>query len=217
MSPIGSDERCARSTIKTENAMTEHSSIQDPEDYSDEEMMAFATRLFGPTTPVDELERICMTLAHLPTEAAQHLLRRFRESARASEVSWLECAVDEGAFHLLQPRNDLEEQEFLTLKVIAEIEDEILDLSVQRDQLDLQRRKLCLRFDAVKALVAAKQLDPDEALGFHDALLCIDNDISALDARIEVEEAIAHHLKGTITTARYRNADMDVVRHIHLD
>lgn len=197
--------------------MTEHVSIQDPDDYSDEDMMGFAERLFCPLTPVDELERICMLLAHLPTEAGQHLLRRFRESARASEVVWLECAADEGAFNLLEPRNELEEREFLTLKVIEELEDQIVELSVRRDELDLQRRKLDVRYCAVKALVAAGRLDPDEARGFDDSLLCLHNDILALDARLEIEEAVVGQLKDSITTPRYRNADPSVVRHIHLD
>ncbi len=134
--------------------MTEHLPIQDPDDYSDEDLMSFGERLFSPTTSVDELERICMTLAHLPTEAAQRLLQRFRESARSVEVSWLECAVDEGTYHMLSPRNELEEQEFLVLKVITEGEDKIVELSIDRDKLDLERKKLRLREDAVKVLVA---------------------------------------------------------------
>jgi hypothetical protein len=197
--------------------MTEHLPIQDPDGYSDEDLMSFGERLFSQTTSVDELERICMTLAHLPTEAAQRLLRRFRESPRAAEVSWLECAVDEGTYHMLSPRNELEEQEFLVLKVISEGEDKIVELSVDRDEMELQRRKLRLRQDAVKILVADGKLDPDEALGFDDALRCLDTNVAELEQQIETEETIIDYLKQTITTPRYQTADLMAMRHIHLD
>jgi hypothetical protein len=197
--------------------MTEHVSIQDPEDYSDEDMMAFAERLFSPLTPTEELERICMLLAHLPTEPAQQLLRRFRESARSEEVAWLETAVEEGAFHLLTPKNELEEQEFLTLKVIEELEEDIADLSLQRDKLDLERRKRKVRYSAIKALVASGHLDPDEALGLDDRLLCLRNDISQIDERLEAQETIARYLKDSITTPRYKTCDASTLRHVHLD
>jgi hypothetical protein len=197
--------------------MTEHLSVQDPDEYSDEDMMRFAERLFSPLTPAEELERICMLLAHLPTDAAQRLLRRFRESARAEEVVWIETAAEEGAFHLLEAQNDLEEQEFLMLKVIEELEDEILDLTARRDQLDLQRRKSELRGSAIKALVAERRLDPDESLGLDDALLCLNNDIAEIDARLEVQETVARYLQDSITTPRYKDVDPRVIRHIHLD
>jgi hypothetical protein len=196
--------------------MTEHVPIQDPDAYSDEDMMELAESLFSPSTPTEELERVCMLLAHLPTEGAQELLARFRESPRASEITWLETAVDEGAFHLLSPRNELEEHEFLTLKVIEEIEDRIVDLYVRRDDLDLQRSKLEIRQSAIQALIAAGHLDPDEALGLDDALLCLRNDIHEVDARLEVEETVAQHLKDSITTPRYKSADPHVIRHMHL-
>lgn len=197
--------------------MTEQVSIQDPDEYSDQDMMSMAEQLFSTLTPTEELERICMLLAHLPTEGAQQLLRRFRESARASEVSWLDVAADEGAYHLLAPCNELEEQEFLTLKIIEEIEDEIVHLSVRRDELDLDRRKTQIRYSATKALIEVGQLEPDEALGFGDRLRCLQNDIDEVESRLEVEETVAQHLKGSITTPRYKNADPNVIRHIHLD
>jgi hypothetical protein len=52
-----------------------------------------------------------LTLAHLPTEDAPGLLARIKRSPRASEVSWLECAMDEGSYLLLTPTNELEERE----------------------------------------------------------------------------------------------------------
>jgi len=145
--------------------MTEHQSIQDPDEYSDEDMMSFAERLFSPLIPTEELEHICIVLAHLSTEGAQQLLRHFRESSRAEEVFWIETATEEGAFHLLEPQNDLEEQEFLTLKVIEELEDEILDLTARRDELDLKRCKSELRGSAIKALVHRGAPGPGRATG----------------------------------------------------
>lgn len=196
--------------------MTEHIAIQDPSDYTAEDMMTFAERLFAPGTPTEELERICMLLAHLPTEDAQRLLGRFRESTRAAEVEWLECAVDEGAFHLLSPCNELEEREFLVLKVIEEIDDEIIDLEGQRDELDLKLRKHEIRRGAIDALIAAGSLAPDEAIGLDDAMAELRQELAACLDRIEAQETIALYLRHSITTPRYRDADPSVVRHIHL-
>ncbi len=196
--------------------MTAHPSIQDPDDYSDEDMMAFAERLFSPATPTAELARICMLLAHLPTEAAQQLLRRFRASGRAAEVGWLECALEEGAFHLMAPQNDLEEREFLTLKVVEEIDDELVELAIKRDERDLERRKIEVRYEGIKALVATGHLDPDEAAGFDHRLAELQWEIDEIDKGIDTKEVLAKHLKDSITTPRYKNADPSVIRHIHL-
>ena len=59
--------------------MTEHLPIQDPDDYDEADLMQFAETLFSPLTDVNELDRICMTLAHIPSKEAQELLNRFKD------------------------------------------------------------------------------------------------------------------------------------------
>lgn len=197
--------------------MTEHLPIQHPDDYTPEDMMRMAEALFAPSTPVAELERICMTLAHLPTEDAQGLLARFRGSPRAGEVSWLECAIDEGSYLLLTPTSELEEREFLTLKVIEDLSDEIVDLEVEREQVRLRRDKAEIRLAAREALAEAGKLDAD-LLDYDRLDIEQDNErLGDLTEVMDEREAMIEYLRATITTPRYRSADPLFVRHIHLD
>ncbi len=197
--------------------MTEHLSIQDPDDFSPEDLMRMAEHLFAPLTPVEELERICMTLAHLPTQEAQDLLARFQASPRAGEVSWLECAVEEGTYLLLDPTNPLEEREYLTLKVIQELTDEVTDLELERDKTNLSREKGEIRLSALQALADAGKVHPDEVLGYGCGIQCDADRIDQLNEEIDLKEAMIAHLRASITTPRYRQADPDFMRHVHWD
>jgi len=196
--------------------MNEHFSSADPDDQDDHELMDLAERLFSSETPVVELERICMRLAHCVSDGAQQLLERFRQSPRAGAVEWLDCALEEGAFHLLSPRNDLEEQEFLVLKVVEDIQETIVDLCMRRDEIDLQRRKLLVRQAALSS-IGADGLVADDLLCEVDAQLAeIDREIVDIDRRVVIEEAVIKRLRASITTPRYRAADPRLIRSIHL-
>jgi hypothetical protein len=197
--------------------VTQHLPIQDPDDYAPEDLMDMAEALFAPLTPVQELERICMTLAHLPTEDAQGLLARFKQSSRAHEVSWLDCAAEEGALCLLTPTNALEERELLTLKVIEDLTDELVDLDGERDVIQLSRDKAEIRLAALTALAEAGQADDATLAAHRDGIRLDAQRLEALTQEIAQKEAMIEYLEASITTPRYRNADRSILRHIHLD
>jgi len=197
--------------------MTEHIAIQDPEDYSPEDLMRLAEVLFSPLSGVAELERVCMTLAHLPTPEAQDLLQRFTSSPRAAEVSWLECAVEEGQQVLMEPTNELEEREFLTLKVIQELIDESSELEVDLSLRRVSIEKAEIRLGALQALAAAGKCDPIAVLGVSDGLACDRHQLDELSEEIALKEAMIEHLRNAITTPRYRNTDPAFMRHVHWD
>jgi hypothetical protein len=196
--------------------MTEHCTSQEPDGQEPYELMDFAERLFSPTTSAAELERICMHLAHLSSDEAQALLKRFRESPRASAVEWLDCALEEGAFNLLSPRNELEEKEFLVLKVIEDAQEAIDDLCMRHEDLDLCRRKLRVRRDALHALSAAGRARGEQAAEADGELARVDAEMAELAERIALEEALIEELRASIKTVRYRNADPRLIRSIHL-
>ena len=75
--------------------MTEHKDIQNPEDYTDKDYLKWEYLLLDPDTSRGELEEIVMTLAHLPTERAQEMMKKFEQSDRSDEVTWLEPAMEE--------------------------------------------------------------------------------------------------------------------------
>jgi hypothetical protein len=164
---------------------------------------------------VEQLEEICITLAHLPTKQAQELLDKFRQSERASEVGWLECAVDEGQFHYLSPTNEQEEREYLALKVMQELEDEIIDLQVEYDELKLQLDKRTIEYEAILELIKQGELDADEASGFEDYKMMTEEDMEEFTRQITVKEKTIQQIKKSIKTERYQNVDMMYMRNIH--
>jgi hypothetical protein len=132
-------------------------------------------------------------------------------------VTWLECAVEEGTYLLLDPRNPLEEREYLTLKVIQELTDEVTDLELERDKTSLSREKGEIRLSALQALADAGKVHPDEVLGYGCGIQCDTHRIDKLNGEIELKEAMIAHLRASITTPRYRQADPDFMRHVHWD
>ena len=185
------------------------------QDYQNEDYKTFEQKLFSELTPVSELQEICMTLAHLPTKRAQELLAQFRQSERASEVGWLECAVDEGQFHYLSPENEQEEHDLLTLKVIQELEDAIVDLQIKYDEGQLFLKKRQIEHDAILELIKQGELDEEEALGFEDFRMIEESQLEDLAKEIAVKEKTVAQLKKSIQTTKYQNIDMTFIRHIH--
>ena len=132
-------------------------------------------------------------------------------------MDFLDLAVDEGSYLYLSPTNEQEEHEFLVIKVIQEMTDAVIELEMERDQVDLKLRKMTIRHTATRALVAAQELDPDELPGLDDAELCVKNDISELAYRIENQEKVIEYLRASIQTEKYKNVDHSMMQHIHFD
>ncbi|MCP4698388.1 MAG: hypothetical protein GY862_16280 [Gammaproteobacteria bacterium] len=195
--------------------MTEHMDIQNPEDYSDEDFMDFEEKLFSFTTPVAELEKICMTLAHLPVKRAQDILRKFGESGRAKEVEWLECAQEEGEYHYLSPENEQEERDYLALKVVQEITDETIELEMKYDEFRLELDKLEIEHEAVKELIKNGDIDEEAEYGFPDNETFLNSKMEELEKQIVVKEKTVEQIKKSITTEKYKDMSMEHMRHVH--
>lgn len=195
--------------------MTAHKHIQDPQDFQDDDYNEFERKLFSENTPVEDLEEICMTLAHLPTHRAQELLERFSQTERANDVEWCDCAKEEGEFHALSPTNEQEERDFLALKVMQEIEDEVIDMETKYDDLDITLMKQRIEQDAIRELIKNGELDADEAAGFEETNLQVAAEMESLKKRIAVREKTFAQIKRSITTERYQNVDMVQMRHFH--
>jgi len=195
--------------------MVEHKDIQNPEDYGDGDYAKFEMKLFSPYTERSELEEICMTLAHIPDKRAQDLLKKFKNSERASEVEWLDIAADEGQFHYLSPTNEQEERDYLALKVIQEIEDEIVEIQIKHDDLRLELDKKEIEQEAIKELVKNGEVDKDEGLGFHDYKIMIESQMENLEKEISVKEKISEQIKKSIKTEKYKDVDPMYMRNIH--
>ncbi len=132
--------------------MTEHKSIQNPDDYTNKDYQKWEYLLLDPNTRLEELEEIVMLLAHLPTERAQKLLSKFKRSDRASEVDWLEPAMDEGMMWLMMPETDLEERDIMALKLAFSKEDYILELMVECEKHKFQIDKFKIEMEVLKQM-----------------------------------------------------------------
>lgn len=195
--------------------MTEHKDIQNPDDYDAEDYREFEKLLFSPYTSVEKLEEICMTLAHLPTKQAQDLLARFKTSKRASLVCWLETAVEEGQYHYLSPLNDQEERDYLALKVMQEIEDQVIEMETECSGYRHELSKMEIQFEAMRELIARGELSEDEMAGAHDYRLWIENRIEDLEQKIAVKEKIQEQILKSVKTERYQALDPTYMRDIH--
>lgn len=187
--------------------MVEHKNIQDPDHYNEEDYIVLEHKLLSSDTPTEELEEICMTLAHLPTKEAQELLEKFRESDRADEVGWLQCAIDEGRFHYLSPTNEQEERDYLALKVLQEMEDQIVELETQYSQYEIELNMLEIEHEAVAALVKEGEIDEAEEIVCQDRKTILESKMEELEKTIETQEKIYDQIKQSIKSEKYKDLD----------
>ena len=201
--------------------MTQHKDIQDPKNYSEMHYKYFETKLFSKDTTKEELEDICMTLGHLPTKEAQDLLDKFKQSERASEVEWLECAMDEGKHWYLSPTNDQEERDYLALKILNLKDDEIVDLMLKRDEHDFSIRKMNLELEAIEKLAKEKSTDKEDIkyriIALQELIKIESTNLKEAEEEIELQEKIREKIKQSITTERYKDIDPMYMNEVHFD
>ena len=164
-----------------------------------------------------------MTLAHLPTQEAQDLLQRFQQSERAREVSWLECAVEEGKFHYLCSNNDQEERDLIALKLYYSKEDEIVELMGKCQTSEFKTDQFEIELDALlklqkDELTTAEQEDIKYRICALKDLITIEKaNGQEYNNEIEMLEKISRKIKDNITTERYKNLSRFDVNSIRFD
>lgn len=185
------------------------------ENFSEQDYKQFEAKLFSPSTPTSELESICMTLAHIPTKRAQELLAMFTESDRAHEVTWLGVAAEEGEFHYLSPQNEQEERDYLALKVMQELQDQLMELEIKFNDAKVAFDKMEIQHEAIRELVKKGELEPEEEAGLHDARVTFESDVEELRQQIQLKEKIYDQIGESIKTERYKEVDPMVMQNIH--
>ena len=191
--------------------MTQHKDIQDPKNYSEMHYKYFDAKLFSKETTKDELEDICMTLGHLPTKEAQDLLDKFKKSERASQVEWLECAIDEGKFHYLCSNNEKEERDMIALKLYLRKEDEIVELMGECQTYEFRLQQYQIELDALTKLqkeklsVSEKEDTKYRISALKDIITIEQSKLEEANTDIEMMEKINKKIKESVTTERYKN------------
>jgi len=203
--------------------MTQHKDIKDPKNYSEMHYKYFEAKLFSKDTTREELEEICMTLAHLPTKEAQDLLDKFSKSKRANEVEWLECAIDEGKHWYLSPTNEQEERDYLALKMLQMKDDEIVELMGKRDEHDFQIQTMTIELQAFEKLAKEKNNQNEDndlkyrIIALQDLIKMETASLEEVDKEIELQEKIQKKIKQSVTTKRYKDVDPMSMNEIHFD
>ncbi len=203
--------------------MTEHKDIQNPDDYSDKDYKKWEYLLLDEETPRKELQEIVMTLAHLPTEQAQELLKKFKESDRAGEVEWLDVAMDEGEAWLMWPDTDQKERDMKAMKLIAEKDEKIVDLMGKCDVHQYRIDLLDIEMDALKQLEKEeKDGEQKKEIGYriiavHDIKIMEQNHLAEAEANIAMEEKICEKIRESVKTEAYKKMDFSGIDGFHFD
>ena len=175
--------------------------------FTDEDYKIFYEKLWSDETPTEELEEICMILANVPTAAARELIENFRESDRATDIDWLANAVSQGKHHYLSPRDNDEERDFIKLKLLGEMMDEIIELEVQFNITRIKLEKLDIELEAVKELVRRGEVDKVEEISFHPVQERHQSKMENLSTQINVKDKSYDLIRKSIKTERYQNVD----------
>lgn len=203
--------------------MTEHKDLQNPNDYTDKDYQKWEYLLLDPDTSQGELEEIVMTLAHLPTEKAQELLKQFKRTARASEVDWLEPAMNEGMTWLMMPGNDQEERDMMALKLVFAKEDYVLELLGKCEKHKFWINQFKVELEILEQMeIEETHAEQKKDLGcrksaLHDLSMIEENHLDKRKTEINMEQKIIKRIKTSIQTERYQNLESWDISGFHFD
>jgi len=171
--------------------------------------------LLDPATPRKRLEEICMTLAHMDIREAQEVLHRFKQSDRAQEVTWLECAIEEGRFNYLEPVNEKEERDYLALKMVQEMTDQLVQQQIELAEARLNLRKWSIEEAAVAVLTQRGDFNTLETDVSHDVRMTLESRVENLEEETERRGKIIDCIRKSISTPRYKEVDIEEMRSVH--
>jgi hypothetical protein len=193
-------------------------------DYTPAELKLWITKLHDPRTPKEQLERIAMTLAHLDNPEALLALEEFRQSPRAEEVEWIDLAIGESTYFVLEPKNESEEKDYLRVELWQEYEEELLDKTGQRDAAEAHKKQLEVEKEFLEAAVAKA---PNESIRLHlmarlggmdRQIIMAENDRMNLEEEIAGLEFIVAEIENAVESPIYRkHGKREIGVHIHRD
>jgi hypothetical protein len=193
-----------------------------PDDYTPAELKFWIAKLYDPHTPTDELQRIAMTLAHVDHPEALQALEQFRESPRAGEVEWIDCAIDECAYGVLSPTNGREKKDYVHVELWQEYEEELLDKVAQRDAAEVHKQHLEVEKELLANAIANA---PDASIrlqlmaresGIDHLILMAENDRTNLEEEIAALEYLIAQVEKAVESPIYRKyGKKEIGVHIH--
>jgi hypothetical protein len=203
--------------------MTDHEPIHNPEEMSETEYALMESKLFSDETESEELEAICMKLAHIPSARAREILERFSQTEKSKEVEWLDIAQMEQEFHFFSPGSDQEELDMVAWKLYYEKEKEIFHIEGELIDLDYENMKLKVEYKAYQSLRDEAQSEEERkdldiwVSVFHDLLGMNEGQIAEKREHISRLEKLRKKLKENIVTEKMKTLPRSAVEHFHFD
>ena len=196
----------------------------DYTDYTPAELKLWITKLKDPKTSTDELQKTAMTLAHVDHPEALRALEQFRQSPRAKEVEWIDCAIDECTYGVLSPSNEREQKDYIRVELWQEYEEELFDKMAQHDAAVVHKQQLGVEKEFLEKAMAAA---PNEGIrlqvmmyhsGIDHLILMAENDRMNLEDEIAGLEFIVEQIEKAVESPLYRKqGKREIGVHIHRD
>jgi len=201
--------------------MTQHKDIQDPENFSEGDYQKYEFLLNAEDTPAEMLKEIVMTLAHIPTEKAQDLLARFKETDNAEKVEWLEPAMNEGKALFIWPETEQEERDMMALKLYHKKNDFIVELMGRQQVCEYSINQYQIELKALQNLKTKKLNESEDIklriIALTDLIRMEKNKVEETKLEIILEEKINKKIKESIKTKRYINLESWDIDGFHFD
>lgn len=193
-------------------------------DFTPAELKSWITKLHDPRTTQEELKRIVMELAHANHPEALQALEQFRESPRANEVEWIEHAIDESTYFVLDPKNEREEKDYMRVELWQEYEEELYDKMAQRDAAEVHKQQLKVEKEFLeKAMAAAPNASIRVQImarhsGIDFQIAMAENDRMNLEEEIAGLEFIVAQIEKAVESPLYRtHGKREIGVHFHRD
>ncbi|NUM73785.1 hypothetical protein HUU40_05435 [candidate division KSB1 bacterium] len=193
-------------------------------DFTTAELKSWITKLHDPRTTQEELKRIVMELAHANHPEALQALEQFRESPRANEVEWIEHAIDESTYFVLDPKNEREEKDYMRVELWQEYEEELYDKMAQRDAAEVHKQQLKVEKEFLeKAMAAAPNASIRVQImarhsGIDFQIAMAENDRMNLEEEIAGLEFIVAQIEKAVESPLYRtHGKREIGVHFHRD
>ncbi len=123
--------------------------------------------------------------------------------------------LEDESEHFLSPQTEQEEQDYLALKVMQEIEDEIVELEVERSQLQVEFDKKTIEHEAAQALIQNGEIDANDVQEILERRAQIELAMQDLQRKVRIKEKVLEQIKESIKTERYKIVNPVAMRNIH--
>jgi len=166
--------------------------------------------------PPTQDECTVMSLAHEGTaESVKQLEKYIKNESDESKRIFAQIALDEAKWWYFCPEGDEEKRDELLCELIVDIDDDLLDLSMKKEEQERQIKEDELKGEVHKKLMKKSPKDVGEdwdTFGMsEDYLMILRHDLDQIAQKIAYKKAWIDQAKNMITSEKYKNKDIDPI------